>query len=255
MKFLYSKFICIASLLLCCSIVKAQENAFNTCAQPFTERFDEFEFKDFKEVEERIALFASKLNNDEQAEGRIFVYAGRKTKINQAENLTKQISDLLNQTLKMPIRKLWATNGGFRETATIEMVLKPLACSEYLLATPSLNIEEVEFEGFTAPKDIIKKSLDETMSSITERTEAICSPAAKAVGLAAGSANVYVLLNETGEVAFAKGIAGHPLLRVAAANTVQKWKFKPTQVKNKQIKVIGEVWVEFPSCREPVEPN
>lgn len=233
----------------CNSFVQAQQAVFKNCQQPFAEKFDEFEFKDFKVVQERIAIFVDKLNETAESEGQIYVYAGRRTKINQAENLTKQISDLINQTFKLSSNKLWATNGGFRETATIELVLKPLACSDFLQTIPSLDVEEIEFEGFSTSTEAVRKSLDETMLSVIEKTEPVCPPVAKAIGLSGGSVNVYVLINQNGSAVYAKGISGHPLLRGAAAQSVQKWKFKSAQQKNKSINTVGEVTVEFPSCR------
>jgi len=67
---------------------------------------------------------------------------------------------------------------------------------------------------------------------------------AKAAG-AQGPVQVSVTINEAGEVESASIISGHPLLRDAALEAAKQWRFKPTEVDGKTVKVQGTLTFNF----------
>lgn len=68
--------------------------------------------------------------------------------------------------------------------------------------------------------------------------------AAKAVG-AAGSVNVAVTIDETGNVIESEAISGHPLLRSAAVEAARGAQFSPTMLSGTPVKVKGVVVYNF----------
>ncbi|HYN84746.1 MAG TPA: energy transducer TonB [Pyrinomonadaceae bacterium] len=62
---------------------------------------------------------------------------------------------------------------------------------------------------------------------------------------AQGTVVVSVVVGEHGEVVSAEPVKGHPLLRQAAAEAVRRWKFPPTMLSGRPVKVAGSVTVNF----------
>jgi len=69
-------------------------------------------------------------------------------------------------------------------------------------------------------------------------------PIAKAAG-AEGAVQVQVLIGETGDVIEATAVSGHPLLREAALEAARQWRFQPTEVSAKTVKVRGVLTFNF----------
>jgi TonB family protein len=69
-------------------------------------------------------------------------------------------------------------------------------------------------------------------------------PAARAVG-AQGAVQVQVLISETGDVIEATVVSGHQLLRAAALEAARQWRFQPTEVSAKPVKVQGILTFNF----------
>lgn len=67
---------------------------------------------------------------------------------------------------------------------------------------------------------------------------------AKMVG-AAGAVKVQVTIDEEGYIVAAKGIEGHPLLRMASAQAARASRFKPTTLQGKPVKVSGIIIYNF----------
>ncbi|MDQ4120354.1 MAG: energy transducer TonB [Acidobacteriota bacterium] len=144
--------------------------------------------------------------------------------------------------LKSPKAFTWI--GGYREKATVELFIKPSACSQSPNSISDYSIEEVEFSEAPANK-ITQKSINDLMSSVVNSVEPKCPPAARAVRACSGEVEVFTIVDEKGNVIVTGSVSGHPLLRMAAANTVKQWKFKPTLMNNKPINVSGRVIVKF----------
>ncbi len=62
---------------------------------------------------------------------------------------------------------------------------------------------------------------------------------------ASGVVEVSLLIDESGEVIEATVISGHPLLRNAAIEAARQWRFKPTLLDDKPVKVEGILLIEF----------
>jgi TonB family protein len=80
-------------------------------------------------------------------------------------------------------------------------------------------------------------------TSIVYQPELIYPPAARAVR-ASGRVNIDTVIDENGDVIWAKVTEGHPLLRVAALRTLCQTRFKPVVDYNEQgLKVNG--WMTY----------
>jgi TonB family protein len=62
---------------------------------------------------------------------------------------------------------------------------------------------------------------------------------------ASGTVVVQVLVDEKGNVASARAISGHPLLRAAAVSAARRAKFSPSQLNGKPARVSGTIRYEF----------
>lgn len=62
---------------------------------------------------------------------------------------------------------------------------------------------------------------------------------------ARGAVNVQVTLDERGKVVEAKAVSGHPQLRGAAQDAAKKWRFSPTTLEGKLVKVTGVITFNF----------
>ncbi|HEV3470512.1 MAG TPA: energy transducer TonB [Pyrinomonadaceae bacterium] len=79
---------------------------------------------------------------------------------------------------------------------------------------------------------------------IVSRVAPVYPPIAKAAR-AQGLVVVQIIVGEGGEVISANAISGHPLLQQAAVAAVRQWRFSPTRLEGKPVKVIGTVTVNF----------
>jgi len=70
-------------------------------------------------------------------------------------------------------------------------------------------------------------------------------PSAAKAARASGAVNVRVVINELGEVVFAKAESGHPLLRAAAITAAKGSQFSPTLLSGKPVKVSGIIVYNF----------
>src|SRR5262249_38302702 len=69
-------------------------------------------------------------------------------------------------------------------------------------------------------------------------------PLAKAARVS-GAVVVEVTLDEEGNVISAKALSGHPLLKDSAVAAAMKWRFAPTLLSGKPIKVVGALTFNF----------
>jgi len=86
------------------------------------------------------------------------------------------------------------------------------------------------------------KTRKEMSDAVVRRVEPIYPPLAKAY-LIEDRVNIDVVVNEFGDVVFARAIKGHTLLKDAAIEAVKQWKFKP--LKDKKYRMRGTVEMDF----------
>ncbi|MEW6732607.1 MAG: energy transducer TonB [Acidobacteriota bacterium] len=77
-----------------------------------------------------------------------------------------------------------------------------------------------------------------------ERAAPDYPPIARNAGIE-GDVEVEVTINEEGEVINTRIVSGHHLLHVAALSAAQKWKFKPTVLNRRPVKVVGVLTFRF----------
>jgi TonB family protein len=94
-----------------------------------------------------------------------------------------------------------------------------------------------------APK-VIRKAGGVLQASATQRVEPVYPPLAKAAHIS-GAVVVEVTIDESGSVQSAQVISGHPLLKDAAVQAAQAWKFQPTTLSGTPVKVIGTITFNF----------
>ena len=80
--------------------------------------------------------------------------------------------------------------------------------------------------------------------SAVKRVEPVYPPLAKAARIS-GNVVVEVSVDEGGNVASARAISGHPLLRSAAEEAARGWKWGPTTRNGVTIKVKGTITFTF----------
>jgi TonB family protein len=80
--------------------------------------------------------------------------------------------------------------------------------------------------------------------SATYRVEPIYPEEAKKKGIE-GHVVLEVIVDEEGKVSKARPLSGHKLLRNAAIEAAKGWKFSPTQLNGKPVKVLGTITFNF----------
>ena len=76
------------------------------------------------------------------------------------------------------------------------------------------------------------------------KPQPVYPPEAKAAG-AQGTVTVRIVVDEEGKVVEAVAVAGHPLLREAAAGAARLARFSPTRLSGQPVKVTGVVTYNF----------
>src|SRR5262245_14839324 len=90
----------------------------------------------------------------------------------------------------------------------------------------------------------VRKLGGELEQKAIEKVEPVFPPIAKAAR-ASGAVKVEVTIDEAGNVVSARFVSGHPLLCDSAQAAARQWKFKPTIVSGKRIKVSGILTFNF----------
>lgn len=68
-----------------------------------------------------------------------------------------------------------------------------------------------------------------------------------------GPVVVEITIDERGNVANTRVLSGHKLLRKAAVDAAMQWKFRPTLLNGKPVKVIGAITLKFPPQKDKEE--
>jgi hypothetical protein len=238
--------------LIFISAAFARAQDVNNCQQPFSNRFDEFDFTNIAAAKERFKKFEEAVGESSEARGFIYVYGGKKTRVNEAAQMMAEIRKVLKMGDVVYNPKFTMSDQGFRNLPGVELFIKPLDCSEFPASAASVEFEEVEFAE-APPESLLRKSSGEINKSLVKKTEPVCLPVPRAVRVCENTVEVYVIIDRKGDVIFAKVIAGHPLLRAAGENTVKNWKFQPVKIKDKTYNVAGYVTVEFHQPEETLD--
>jgi hypothetical protein len=220
-----------------------------SCAQPYSFLFEDFPVGSSQDTKVRLAAFAERLGHEDpqEAVGHIYVYAGLKTKVGEAEKIVAEINNLLPKEIGN--RRVYVTDRGYKSVATVEMFIRPLECSYYPSSNSEYGAEDIELEEAPSESTPVKTP-DELIEAIRENPQPICPPAVRAIGRCTGEVVVRVLIDEKGGVIFARSLAGFVLLRNAGTAAAGKWKFKPFLQNGKPTKVFGNVTVQF---KEPTD--
>jgi TonB family protein len=105
---------------------------------------------------------------------------------------------------------------------------------------PPPNAEPPSGEGPSA----IRKSGGLLHGKAIRRVEPTYPEAAKAAQIT-GAVVVEIVIDKEGNVASARAISGHPLLRASAVEAASQWQFEPTVVEEKAVRVIGSLTFNF----------
>jgi len=230
-------------ILISAAFVRAQD--VNNCQQPYSNRFDEFGYTSVADLKERLKKFEEAVNESAEARGLIYVYGGKKSRVNEIPELVAEVKKALKMGDSNFTPKYLLFGIGYRNLPAIELFIKPLTCSEQPTYDDSgFKLEEIEFAEAPA-ESTLKKSTEEINNSLVKKTEAVCPPAARAVRACNFTVEVYVIIDQKGNVIFARAVSGHPLLQQAGAYTVKSWKFQPAKIKEKTYNIIGYISVEF----------
>lgn len=146
------------------------------------------------------------------------------------------------------VGKLTIVDRGYRVEASFEFFLRRLNCTAIPLGIADLRVDEIEFSDIpsvrVAPSDI--------NSHIRFSPEAMCSPAGRAVRACGEGTEVevFVVIDEIGNVIFSRAIEGHPLNRQNAANAARQYKFTPFLINGVGSRVSGTMKVVYTKSPE-----
>ena len=117
------------------------------------QKFDEWGNLRLSEEKARLDNFAIQLMNQENANGQIIVYAGRKATVAEAQLRANRARDYLISVRKIDPQRVKAIDGGYVEELTIQVWVLP-AGAEPPMLMPTIDKSEVEliYEKPTRPK-------------------------------------------------------------------------------------------------------
>lgn len=216
------------------------------CKQPFSTKFDEFEYTNLESAKEKLDLFGLQIKNL-NARAVIIGYGGRTTEGNQGRSIAADIEDYISNKFDFPrFTRIAYWNGGHREKPFVELFIKPDNCSSDPEKSPTLKLDEVTYKEETDffGKDFSQKSIEEMKKLLTYKVDPPYPAAARAVR-ASGLVLLFVVVDEKGSVIKTQAIDGHPLLRQASENAVKQWKYQIQKEENKPIKFGGKVIIDF----------
>lgn len=215
------------------------------CLAPAAEKFDEVSFSDKANLDRVIKDYQERLYSmSGDAKGNIIVYGGQQTSFTEFADITSYVRERIG----LPDRKVSFANGGYRSVATVEFAIKPLECTALYGVSPTLSPEGLQFKEFPVA-DTLKLSKDAIRLQVEKEIFGQCPAVARAMR-ACGQPieiEVFVAVDSTGAVRFAKDLNGHLILRQAAASTAKSWKFRPLLVDGKPKNFVGVIVVRFPA--------
>ena len=98
--------------------------------------------------------------------------------------------------------------------------------------------------SYSPPEPVQRVSGGVLAGKAIERPQPVYPQMARAAGIE-GAVVVEVTVGEKGDVIAAHAVSGHPLLRDAAVQAARGWRFTPTVLSGKPVKVIGTITFNF----------
>ncbi len=227
------------------AVCYAQDEAPTGNCAPST-KIGEIEYVSLNDAREKLDLFGLQIKNS-NAYGYVIGYGGKKTESNEGRNIADEVEEYLISKFKFtPYVTIARIDGGHRERATVELFIKPSSCSANPESSPSLSYDDVSYkeEKEFFDKSIVRKPSSELRSLRTFEAEPSYPPAARAVR-AKGKVVLLVLIDEKGQVTKAVAVDGHPLLRLAAENSIKQSVFQKLFVDEHPIKYGGKIEIDF----------
>jgi|ERR1043166_1264615 hypothetical protein len=106
-------------------------------------RFDEYGDVRFSDEKARLDNFAIQLQGQEDARGYIVVYAGQTALVGEAAKRGERAKNYLVKVRKLPLDKVVAIDGGYRDSLTVELFIYPKDEAPPT-PTPTLDASQVE---------------------------------------------------------------------------------------------------------------
>jgi TonB family protein len=122
-------------------------------------------------------------------------------------------------------KTVWIIPAGFKDISPYEFVSVPAPS-----ATPP--------PGVTVKTGIL------VVGKATKQVEPAYPPLALKAKIS-GKVGVEIIVDEGGNVIWAKASSGHPLLREAAVEAARQWKYEPTTLDGTPVKVLGAITLNF----------
>lgn len=125
-----------------------------------------------------------------------------------------------------------------------------------ILAFTCFAFSTVVAQQTSSPPETIRVSEAVLRGTATHKVEPIYPAIAKAAR-ASGQVLVEIVVGDHGQVDSVQVISGHPLLRDAAYQAAKDWRFRPTELRGKPVKVSGNLSFVFdlPSASDKEAPN
>lgn len=205
-------------------LTRAQIDA---CDEPTAYKFSEFDFRGEEVLKTRISEFEAKLRESPIAQGIVFAFGGRHSRIDEITKLISMAEGLFTISKSGYDSRVWIRDGGYRNEASFVFLIKPKACTAYSVPLSDLAPDQVDFEGFSA-ETTVRHAHNDLLRWVPKRPATPCPPAAAAVRacVAGTPAEVFILVDSGGRVVFARAIGAHPLIRAAAEAYLKSWEFK-----------------------------
>ncbi len=221
------------------------------CIEPMAHTFDEFPYTTAADLKTHAKDLEEKLRETNESQGIIYVFGGRKSKLNEINEISSAVGKAFTLGGSGPNSKIWIQSGGYRDVPTIVFILRPQKCSDFSAPSADLTADQVEFAEFPA-STTRRVSTNDLLSTLIHAPESECPPAARAVKACDGSeVEVFVVVDTKGYVALSKANSGHPLLRAAAEAAAKKWVFKVYSEQGKPMNRSSVVIVKFNDPQEP----
>lgn len=99
-------------------------------------------------------------------------------------------------------------------------------------------------EESPTPANLARKTIRELERAVKKCVKPGYPPMAK-VARIGGEVQVEIVVDEEGDVASARAVSGHPLLRDAAVQAASRWKFEPFLVNGNPSKIVGTIKLTF----------
>jgi hypothetical protein len=105
-------------------------------------RFDEFPSIAFDDDKARLDNLAIELQNNPGATGYVIAYAGRNSRVGEADRMGRRAADYLSATRGISRDRIVTINGGYRDANTFELWLVPQG-AEAPHATPTVSPDQI----------------------------------------------------------------------------------------------------------------